>query len=290
MLGYRDINGEINSEELAMNFVSFMEENKSIFVFQDNPYVSKVYEEDDQFNLYEFYDVKYAFVSDSLILTFYPLEAKGLKSIDKMYMHSANALFIINMRLQAFIFNCFHQKGVFLRGGVSNKYCYVKDNFAVGEGLIDAYLVESKNAKYPRIAFSENVVSNSKLMSKIKFLSDVMYGGNQLIVKDSSDGVYYLDYLSNNSHLIDFSSENVRERLKADPVGFEFNFNNISNYFKSHSEKIQKKLIELDQKLKKSTGDEAINIEKIIEKFLWLKRYHNSVVSKNNLLKNFTID
>ncbi len=116
MLGYRDINGSINSEEVAKEFVSFMEENKALFDFQNHDYFVERYKSYSQFNLYEFYEVKHAFVSDSLIITFYPKEVELLVDVDKMYMHSANALFIITMRLQAFIYNCFSQKGVFLRG------------------------------------------------------------------------------------------------------------------------------------------------------------------------------
>ncbi|TOK53284.1 hypothetical protein, partial [Vibrio parahaemolyticus] len=66
MLGYRDINGSINSEEAAKEFVSFMEENKALFDFQNHDYFVERYKSYSQFNLYEFYEVKHAFVSDSL--------------------------------------------------------------------------------------------------------------------------------------------------------------------------------------------------------------------------------
>ncbi|TOH24711.1 hypothetical protein, partial [Vibrio parahaemolyticus] len=186
---------------------------KALFDFQNHDYFVERYKSYSQFNLYEFYEVKHAFVSDSLIITFYPKEVELLVDVDKMYMHSANALFIITMRLQAFIYNCFSQKGVFLRGGVSNKYCDLKDNFAVGEGLIDSYLVESKIAKYPRIALSEDTSSNKKLMEKIRFLSKVMYNDNQLVARDPVDDVYYLDYLQYNLTMIDTSSKFVQARV-----------------------------------------------------------------------------
>ncbi|ELB2850165.1 hypothetical protein R7036_22890 [Vibrio sp. 1637] len=289
MLGYRDINGSINSEDSAKEFVSFMEENKALFDFQNDDYFVERYKQDSQFDLYEFYEVKHAFVSDSLILTFYPKEVESLVNVDKMYMHSANALFIITMRLQAFIYSCFSQKGVFLRGGVSNKYCYVKDNFAVGEGLIDSYLVESKVAKYPRIALSKDTSSNTKLMEKIRFLSDVMYNNNQLVAKDPVDGVYYLDYLKYNLAMIDASSKIVQARILADRKGFDAQFESVELFVKKHGNGIEAKLAELNIRVAPLKGKEKEAMQKVIDKFEWLKDYHNSLVSKNNLVSEYTI-
>ncbi|KQA95713.1 hypothetical protein CGT92_18800 [Vibrio metoecus] len=289
MLGYRDINGSINSEDSAKEFVSFMEENKALFDFQNDDYFVKRYKQNSQFDLYEFYEVKHAFVSDSLILTFYPKEVESLVNVDKMYMHSANALFIITMRLQAFIYSCFSQKGVFLRGGVSNKYCYVKDNFAVGEGLIDSYLVESKVAKYPRIALSKDTSSNTKLMEKIRFLSDVMYNKNQLVAKDPVDGVYYLDYLKYNLAMIDASSKIVQARILADRKGFDAQFESVQLFVKKHGNGIEAKLAELNIRIAPLKGKEKEAMQKVIDKFEWLKDYHNSLVSKNNLVSEYTI-
>ncbi|HFQ4901516.1 TPA: hypothetical protein ACGU4U_003527 [Vibrio vulnificus] len=289
MLGYRDINGSINSEEVAKEFVSFMEENKALFDFQNQDYFVERYKSYNQFNLYEFYEVKHAFVSDSLIITFYPKEVELLVDVDKMYMHSANALFIITMRLQAFIYNCFSQKGVFLRGGVSNKYCYLKDNFAVGEGLIDSYLVESKIAKYPRIALSEDTSSNKKLMEKIRLLSKVMYNDNQLVARDPVDDVYYLDYLQYNLTMIDTSSKFVQARVLADRKGFDAQFESVELFVKKHGNEIEAKLVELKSRIAPLTGKDQEAMQKVINKFEWLKDYHNNLVSKNNLVSQYVI-
>ncbi|WP_157925777.1 hypothetical protein, partial [Escherichia coli] len=71
MLGYREINGSINTEDAAQDFVNFMEMNKGIFDIQNNKIIEDSYKHSEQFDLYQFYDIKYAFVSDSFILTFY---------------------------------------------------------------------------------------------------------------------------------------------------------------------------------------------------------------------------
>ncbi|WP_323897864.1 hypothetical protein [Aeromonas allosaccharophila] len=290
MLGYRDINGSINSEESAKEFVSFMEENKALFDYQNDDCFVERYKNNSQFDLYVFYEVKHAFVSDSLIITFYPKEVESLVNVDKMYMHSANALFIITMRLQAFIYNCFSQKGVFLRGGVSNKYCYVKDNFAVGEGLIDSYLVESKIARYPRIALSQDTSSNKKLMEKIRFLSKVMYNDNQLVAKDPVDNVYYLDYLAYNLAIIDISSKHVQARVLADRSGFDAQFESIQLFVKNHANGIKAKLVELNSRIAPLQGKDREAVKKVIDKFEWLKTYHNSLVIKSSLVSKYTIE
>jgi hypothetical protein len=71
----------------------------------------------------------------------------------------------------------------------------VKDSFALGEGLIEDYLAESLIAKYPRIILHPNVQENKKVIEKIEFLSNVIYGGKSLIQKDPDDGMFFLDYI-----------------------------------------------------------------------------------------------
>lgn len=289
MLGYRDINGAINTENSAMEFIHFMEMNKNIFDSQNNKFIEDNYKNSDQFNLYEFYDVKYAFVSDSFILTFYPLEVEMLTDSDKMYMHSANALFIIAMRLQTFIFNCFSEKGVFLRGGISNKYCFIKDSFAVGEGLIDAYKIESTIAVYPRIAFSPEVINNKKLMNKITYLSDRMYSGNQLIAIDPDDNVSFLDYLGFHLATVDTADSLIRSWVLKDREGFDAHFKTVEIFIRKHYLGIEIKLKELRARHSLLSEAERQGNERVIDKFEWLKKYHNSRICRNNILSNLVV-
>lgn len=288
MLGYREINGAINTEDAALDFINFMETNRKIFDFQNKIAIEKTYKNNDQFNLYEFYDIQYAFVSDSFILTFYPLEVKNLDNPDKMYMHSANALFIITMRLQNFIFNCFSKKGVFLRGGISNKYCYIKDAFVVGEGLIDAYKIESMKAIYPRIAFSPEVISNSKLMEKIIFLSNEMYNGNQLISTDHD--ISFLDYLGFHLATIDMTDKKILSMAINYKHFFEQHFKTVELYVEKHSLGITEKLRDLKSRRSSLPDDEGDRIERVIEKFEWLKKYHNDKIHKNPLLSHLVVN
>lgn len=290
MLGYREINGSINTEAAAQDFVNFMEMNKGIFDIQNNKTIEDNYKHSDQFNLYQFYDIKYAFVSDSFILTFYPLEVENLTNHDKMYMHSANALFIITMRLQTFIFNCFSEKGVFLRGGISNKYCYIKDAFAVGEGLIEAYKIESTVAIYPRIAFSADIVANKKLMRQVEFLSNEMYNGNQLISVNPDDNVYFLDYIGFQLATIDTGSKRVQDIILKNRKWFDEHFKVVETYIRKHSYEIELKLKELKSKRLTIPENDQRGIDRVIEKFEWLRSYHNDKVFKSTLLSHLVVN
>ncbi|MFN4056402.1 MAG: hypothetical protein ACK4GU_16200 [Alishewanella aestuarii] len=288
MLGYRDINGDIDSEKKAEDFVSFMMENKKGLDFTNRQEVIEQYKKDQVFDLYMYYEVKHAFISDSLIITFSPKEVEKLKNEKLRYMHSANALFIILMRLQAIIFNCFSSKGIFLRGGISTKYCYIKDEFAVGEGLIAAYKAESSLAIYPRIVFSEEVLADQQLKSSIDTLSNLMYGG-QNIIKRGDDGVYYLDYLGYNLSTIDLSLRMVLEWAMRDRTQFLSAVTHSRSFFDKHRQEIIKKLETLEAKKVGSNTDEVLRLDKVIEKFKWLKEYHNISLSKYEAFSEYLI-
>lgn len=288
MLGYRDINGAINSEAKAKEFITFMEDNKGGLDFSNRPEVKEKYKKDKSFDLYMYYDVQHAFISDSLILTFSPKEVKSLKNNQLKYMHSANALFIILMRLQAVIFNCFSQKGLFLRGGISTKYCYIKDHFAVGEGLISAYKAESSLAIYPRIVFSPEVLEDKQLKESITKLSDIMYGGNNIIQLDS-DGVHHLDYLGYNLSQVDLNIKMISESAQRNLPQYLFALEQTKMFFDKHSKAIENKLSELEARKVGLSAEKLGKLEKVIDKFIWLKNYHNSSLSKHDQFSEFVV-
>lgn len=277
MLGYRDINGGIKSDENADAFIEFMKTNE---LFMDGPNSQAVkdrYAKDD-FDLYKYYDVQHAFVSDSLIYTFKPREID--EEIDEAiyYRHSANAYLIIIMRLVTYIFNCFHSKNIFLRGGVSNKYCTIKGAFAVGEGLVEAYLCESKNAIYPRIVLHSSILENGKLMRELIFLSWVMYGRHDLIKKDI-DNQYYLNYLG---YIISMSNPSLPMNAAHSPAAILGNLKTAIDYIKGHAASIEKNLAIHRRCVEETAGNEiACNqAKKVLKKYEWLKDYHNSQIDK----------
>lgn len=289
MLGYRDINGSINSEAKAKEFISFMEDNKNGLDFLNSPEVKEKYKKDKIFDLYMYYNVQHVFISDSLIITFTPKEVRSLKKRDLKYRHSANALFIIIMRLQVIIFNCFSEKGIFLRGGISTDYCYIKDHFAVGEGLINAYKAESSIAIYPRIAFSPEVLKDKLLKKNISELSNLMYGGHD-IVKLDSDGVHHLDYLGYHLSQVDLNVVMISDLANRDLPQYLESVKITHLFFEKHAKAVKDKLVELDKKKVGLNKEQLKKHEKLIDKFVWLKKYHNSSLLKHKEFSKHVIN
>lgn len=287
MLGYREINGSIDSDASAHEFISFMETNRKIIDFTNAPHIVERYKNNTQFNLYEFYDISHCFVSDSLIVTYKPKETAEPDNSEKRLMHSANALFIISLRLQTFIYHCFHEKGLFLRGGVSNKYCYISESFAVGEGLIEAYEAESLLAKYPRIILHPSIENDADLLKKIEFLGERMYGGKGIIQKDHSDGRLFIDHLGYAIATADRSIPMIKSSAKAHPENHANHLRSVQNIVQSHAEQIEKKLDELGTRIKDAGDnyDERRKLESVLIKFEWLKQYHNAKIAKNPWIK-----
>lgn len=290
MLGYREVNGSISSDKDAEAFIEFMETNRNILDFSNRDEVKELYEKND-FNLYEYYDVDSCFVSDSIIITYKPKEVEKLTKEDLKFMHSANALFIICMRLQTIIFNCFTEKGIFLRGGISSKYSYIKDSFAVGQGVIEAYLAESSIAKSPRIVLHPNIEENKKLIEKINFLSDAMYGGKSLIQRDSQDGILFLDYIGFALSSSDLKSQSVARAAALDPLRFAAQRVVTDNYVRRHYEALGNKIQEMTSTVNKldAGSEEHEKMLRVLSKFIWLKEYHNRSIAGVKELERYLV-
>ncbi len=290
MLGYREANGAICSDKDAEEFITFMETNKKILDYSNRSEVQECYKE-DEFDLYEYYDIHSCFVSDSIIITYKPKDVERLTKEEIKFMHSANALFIICMRLQTLIFHCFVEKGIFLRGGISSKYAYIKDNFAVGEGVIEAYVAESSIAKNPRIVLHPSVEENRKLMEKIKFLSDLMYGGRSIIKKDEGDGILFLDYIGFALSSSDLKSAAVARSAEINPLMFVSTRMVTVNYVRRHYESLSSKLNDIKNRLGQAENGskEYEKISGVLEKFLWLKEYHNQSIADVKELSAYVI-
>ncbi|MBR8061538.1 hypothetical protein KDX32_00300 [Burkholderia ambifaria] len=76
--------------------------------------------------------------------------------------------------------------GLLCRGGVTFGKHFVKDRFLFSKGLIDAYHLESMQAKQPRIVVSENLLQLAQ--------PTVDIGALNLIREE--DGIAFIDYLA----------------------------------------------------------------------------------------------
>lgn len=76
--------------------------------------------------------------------------------------------------------------GLLCRGGVTFGKHFVKDRFLFSKGLIDAYQLESTQAKYPRIVISENLLE----------LASPTVDVSKLALIKEEDGITFIDYLN----------------------------------------------------------------------------------------------
>ena len=111
----------------------------------------------------------------------------------------------------------FLSKGLIFRGGVAygNVYYEENRNMFFGEAVNKAYLIESKEAKYPRIVV-ENFVANS-IIQHYKDICEHFERENRFkhlpnpkkdegcIVRQDSDGQYHLNYLNQIQQGSDYS-------------------------------------------------------------------------------------
>ena len=244
MLGYQDINGAISDDKKANDFISFMKENENLFSNQDSQENQNMYK-NSTFDLYAFYDIQRAFVSDSLII-------------------------ILN-RLQSFIFNCAKSKNILLRGGVSNKYCHIHNNFAVGKGLIDAYNYESKFANYPRIALSKNISDNVQLIESMNTIVKFIYNKDTFLKVDN-DNIYYLDFIKFNIALSE----------KANTV-FPLGKKSLDIVLTGYKNCLENKLSEMMERLCNATTEEdKKRVIKVKSKIDWAVSYYNESVKELN--------
>lgn len=277
MLGYRDKNGEIADEGTARSFVEFMQKLKKLLTDSEE---RKVAYAKQAFNLYEYYEIHTAFVSDSIIFTLYPKTVDRPDQEHLTSLHSANGLFIMLLRLQAVLYACFSERQIFLRGGISRKFCYVEDEFAVGEGLVEAYLLESKAARFPRVVLASDIVDDAEIMGALRFLGERMYGGIDLFRKDD-DGQYFLDYFSHALAWVDVRRPMTRQTAIKNPQRFRETIRQVADYAKGHGEAIDGSLRKL--RLKREAvipgSEEEQSLVSVIEKYDWLRKYHNSILN-----------
>ncbi|MFQ1927875.1 hypothetical protein ACK34M_20460 [Aeromonas veronii] len=93
-----------------------------------------------------------------------------------------------------------------------------------------------------------------------------------------------------NLAIIDISSKHVQARVLADRSGFDAQFESIQLFVKNHANGIKAKLVELNSRIAPLQGKDREAVKKVIDKFEWLKTYHNSLVVKSSLVSKYTIE
>lgn len=275
MLGFGNKVGRISDQDKANKFMEFMEQNKKIF---------EVWIEIDKkrdkksISIINYYDFKYAFISDSIVMSFVPkIFTPPIQSSD-YFRHSANLFYLMVNRIVTLMTNLLLNHQILLRGGISTKFSHIQNEFVVGEGLIEAYKLESKKAVVPRIIFSKEITDSSSFMEALKFTSNKLYNNSRLIKRDV-DGYFYIDYIG---YMISQTEDNtVRIKIHLQHLSkLQYEKKKISDlivnnsFFELHKQAIQSMYKFLE--LKKGTEEYT----HIYQKCEWIKKYHNSHMGK----------
>jgi len=117
--------------------------------------------------------------SDNVVISFPENELKAPAS----WRHATIEILNVIQMIAVFAI----QEGFLLRGGMTIGNLHHEDGIVLGNAHIDAYYLESKVAIYPRIVASRELIKC--------FKADGSGGTYECFQQDSSDGMFYLDYL-----------------------------------------------------------------------------------------------
>ncbi|MGG5288685.1 hypothetical protein [Pseudomonas shirazensis] len=283
MLGFKKLNSAVRSDEQAQDLLDFMTGNREVLLELEAG-VEQRYKQDLFFNLYEWYDAKSAFISDSIVVTFKPKEVAWETNSDRVLMHSANALMIIMMRLGALMHRCLLDKKITFRGGISTQYCDINESFAVGAGLSAANEAEGK-AVYARLALADDVVRNTALMAWIRKLFRGMYGDSEFLVEE--DGVTYVNALDFMLAGGDMSTPAVSNaiRLQEGRIAVMATRQKNEVFLNAQKALVVEMIRDFYAAYRKNYADEDCRKgnRRVLEKYFWLRRYHNAAVEKRRL-------
>ena len=141
--------------------------------------------------------------------------------------------------------------GFLVRGGITYGSLYHKDGVCYGPAMNRAYLLESEKAVYPRILIDgfalKELAQDNFIHNSIKYISP-----------DKSDGLLFLDYLSQKAYFED--NDNYYD--------FEGNRLDYNRFLKNTKNLIMDNLYQHQ------------NNKKVYEKYLWYKNYYNDTIQK----------
>lgn len=150
------------------------------------------------------------------------------------------------------------EKNYVFRGGVTfgDVYYDKKENIVFGPAIVEAYELESKCAKNPRVLIQKELAENvlkyhNEIKNKLKSKENIYQGissiNGEIIKQDLEDGKYYINYFNN----------------------IECDEDNFKRFILEQLEKARDK-----------------NNIKVMKKYLWLSKYYkNEILDKNDCRK-----
>lgn len=145
---------------------------------------------------------------------------------------------------------------IMIRGSVLIGEAYISRDLCYGKGFLDAYILESTKAKYPRIIVDESIIN---------------FCENAELLKADSDGCFYIDYLKDCNFDECVGKHRWCPALKWHKDCFEKNFDDY-------------------KKMPSITEDETKQKDKVFEKLKWFKNYHNEFCHQSGVNTYYFIE
>lgn len=177
--------------------------------------------------------------------------------------------------------------GIFTRGVLLYDELIATDNFVYGESLIRAKELE-KEAKYPRITLDNTFMSqNSAAENEIYYISEDSEGSDDSVDPKNCIFIDYLEVLKSMSKDESCIQITYGDTTKEVPVCF-------CDELDAHKYYVEKELLKHRNKLKNALlGANLIDIKtnkENVDKFLWVKKYHNRFCIKHSYHQSLIID
>ena len=181
ILGFRDL---VNKEFLK-------DSTKSEKIYEAFEFINTFYQDEipDEFNPSK----QITFFSDSVVISFVP--------------DDPDTIFSTIATIQILLLNLAN-RGIVMRGGISVGQLFHDSKYIFGPAFIEAYDIESKIAKFPRIICNDSLVL---LSQKGKALHSARQDLEIFthIVRQDNDKFWYIDYIGNIESLFDTGYEQI---------------------------------------------------------------------------------
>lgn len=141
---------------------------------------------------------------------------------------------------------------IVVRGGITIGEIFISENIVFGPGVIKAYELENKYAKYPRIILDPELIHEYKNNNLLKAQWHDLQEESEILtsmLKQGDDGMWFVNYAK--------AIETELDDLDMYPI-----------FLKRHKEVI----------LAGAKHHEKLN--DVLSKFIWMAHYHNQLVSK----------
>lgn len=141
---------------------------------------------DDVYDISHRDHVQFSQFSDSFVISHIITNTDDIESCLRAY--------IMVIMIARFIIKAFLRNNILVRGGISQGKIFHKEGYLLfGPAMNDAYYLESKKAKYPRIILSKQIVDS--IEKKFGALPSQTLSAIGVPLEIDSDTEVYIDYL-----------------------------------------------------------------------------------------------